>query len=119
MIKVKEVTGKQLERLRNKEGWSKSDVARKLGIKTVSTYANWEYGIRQPDHEMLIKIADLYNVSTDFLLGREVEKSNLSLAFEDGGESLTPDEEEHLEAELKKYRELKKRFMSEKNRDNS
>ncbi|PAD69903.1 transcriptional regulator, partial [Bacillus sp. 7586-K] len=51
-------TPKILENLREKKGWTKSLVAKKLGIKTVSTYANWEYGIRQPDNEMLVKIAE-------------------------------------------------------------
>lgn len=64
------ILGKRLEILRENKGWTKSLVARKLGIKTVSTYANWEYGIRQPDNEMLVKIANLYSVSIDYLLGR-------------------------------------------------
>lgn len=63
-------TGKRLELLRENKGWTKSLVARKLGIKAVSTYANWEYGIRQPDNKMLVKIADLFDVSVDYLLGR-------------------------------------------------
>ncbi|WP_146549268.1 helix-turn-helix domain-containing protein [Rummeliibacillus suwonensis] len=62
--------GTRLTYLREKRGWTKTYVANKLGIKTVSTYANWEYGTRQPDNEMLVKIADLYDVSLDFLLGR-------------------------------------------------
>lgn len=62
--------GARLTYLREKNGWTKTYVANKLGIKTVSTYANWEYDTRQPDNEMLVKIADLFDVSLDFLLGR-------------------------------------------------
>ncbi len=62
--------GTRLSYLREKKGWTKTYVANKLGIKTVSTYANWEYDTRQPDNDMLVKIADLYVVSLDYLLGR-------------------------------------------------
>ncbi|PRS59760.1 transcriptional regulator [Bacillus pumilus] len=62
------LTGKILTKLREKHGWSKSTVAKKLGLKAMSTYANWEYGLRKPDGEMIVKIAELYGVSTDYLL---------------------------------------------------
>lgn len=62
--------GSRLTYLREKHGWTKTYVAERLGIKTVSTYANWEYDLRQPDNDMLVKIAELFEVSTDYLLGR-------------------------------------------------
>lgn len=33
------------------------------------TISNWEKGIRQPDYEMLVRISQCFNVSTDYLLG--------------------------------------------------
>lgn len=36
----------------------------------MQTYANYEYGSREPDLELLKKISEIYNVSTDYLLGR-------------------------------------------------
>lgn len=36
-----------------------------------STYQNYETGKRIPTAEILIKLADFYNVTTDYLLGRE------------------------------------------------
>ncbi|MBL5768021.1 helix-turn-helix domain-containing protein [Heyndrickxia sporothermodurans] len=68
---MENLTPKILERLRENKGWSKTTVAKKLGIKTVSTYANWEYGIRTPDKDMLAKIAEIYGVSTDYLITGE------------------------------------------------
>lgn len=65
---MENMTGKILTELREKHGWSKSTVAKKLGLKAMSTYANWEYGLRKPDGEMIVKIAELYGVSTDYLL---------------------------------------------------
>lgn len=32
--------------------------------------ANWESGKTRPTHENLVKLADLYNVSVDYLIGR-------------------------------------------------
>lgn len=61
---------KMLESLREEKKWSKTYVAEKLGINSLSTYANYEYGNRSPSNEMLIKIGELYNVSVDYLLGR-------------------------------------------------
>lgn len=68
---MNDITPKILEELREARGWSKTEVARRLDIKTVSTYANWEYGLRTPDKDMLSKIANLYDVSTDFLINGE------------------------------------------------
>jgi len=36
----------------------------------------WETGKRQPDNEMLLKIANYFNVSVDYLLGREEIESS-------------------------------------------
>ena len=36
----------------------------------MQTYANYEYGRREPDFETTKKLANLFNVSTDYLLGR-------------------------------------------------
>lgn len=43
------------------------DVADSLGVAR-ATYAAYELGTRQPDHETLIKIAEHFDVSTDYLL---------------------------------------------------
>lgn len=58
----------RLTSLREDKGWSKTYVAKAIGLKSMQTYANWEYGRTEPDFQMLNKIADLFNVSTDYLL---------------------------------------------------
>lgn len=62
--------GERLKEERRKKKWTLKQVSTKLGLKGHSTYSNWEYGVREPDKEMLAKLADLYDVSTDYLLGR-------------------------------------------------
>ena len=59
-----------LTNLREERGWSKTYVAKKLGLSNMQTYANYEYGSREPDLELLKKISDLYDVTTDYLLGK-------------------------------------------------
>lgn len=59
-----------LKKIRNKKGLTQADVAAKLGI-TYQAYAHYETGRRQPDPEMLLKMANLFGVSTDYLLGRD------------------------------------------------
>ena len=71
--------GNNLRELREKKGWSQRYVANKLGMKQSSTYANWEYGLRDPDTDMLSKLADLYDVDTDDLLGRDKKENEYSL----------------------------------------
>src|SRR5215471_16251494 len=45
------------------------DTARRIGV-SVATYGKWERGKALPSAEYLIKIADSYEVSVDYLLGR-------------------------------------------------
>lgn len=62
--------GERLKVEREKRGWSQVLVSQKLGIKRSSTYANWEYGIREPDADMLRKLSEIYEVSADYLIGK-------------------------------------------------
>ncbi|MFJ5625409.1 helix-turn-helix domain-containing protein [Peribacillus loiseleuriae] len=81
------LTPKILENLRERKGWSKTEVARRLGMKTVSTYANWEYGIRTPDKDMLAKLAELYDTSTDYLI-TGINKNSISTSKDNEIDSL-------------------------------
>lgn len=66
--------------LREARGWSKTYVANHLGLKNMQTYANYEYGRREPDLETTTKLAKLFNVSTDYLLGRDPKEDDLKIA---------------------------------------
>ena len=60
---------KRLKMLREKHGYLQKFVADKLGIRS-NTLSGYETGTRSPDPEMLVKLAELYNVTTDYLLGK-------------------------------------------------
>ena len=60
----------RLKELRQQRGLSQSDLAKKLNISK-STISMLEVGARQPSIEMLEQIADFFNVSLDYLNGKE------------------------------------------------
>ncbi len=49
------------------------EFGKKLNV-TKQSVSNWENNNIQPSIDMLIKIADCFSVSTDFLLGRDTRK---------------------------------------------
>ena len=55
--------------LRIASGLTQNEMAEKIGISR-STIGMYETGAREPDFETLEKIADFFNVDTDYLLGR-------------------------------------------------
>ncbi len=61
--------GVRLKYLRKSNNKTQQDIADILGI-TRPAYTAYEQGKRNPDYEILEKIADYYNVSIDYLLGR-------------------------------------------------
>lgn len=50
-------------------GYTQRDMAKLLNI-TQPSYIRYENGTSEPSQENLIKIADLFDVSLDYLLGR-------------------------------------------------
>ena len=60
----------RLKECRKTKNITQSGVARALGIE-LRSYVRYEEGNRRPSLEMLYKIADFFDVSTDYLLGRD------------------------------------------------
>lgn len=61
--------GQRLAKLRKERNLSQYELAEKMGFSR-GQIANYEQGTRQPDFETLLKFADYFGVSTDYLLGR-------------------------------------------------
>ena len=61
---------KRLAALRKQLGYSQKEFAQKIGIPS-NTYNQWEKGKRQPDIQTIIDLAKSFNVSVDYLIGRE------------------------------------------------
>lgn len=60
----------RLKELRQKRGLIQQEIADLVHVNRV-TYTNWEKGKREPSYENLVKLADLFEVSLDWLFGRE------------------------------------------------
>jgi transcriptional regulator with XRE-family HTH domain len=71
------VFGKRLSQLRKSHKLSQYDLADRLSFSR-GQIANYEQGQRQPDYETLQKLADFFDVSTDYLLGRTNDPSSSS-----------------------------------------
>nr|MBQ8243859.1 helix-turn-helix transcriptional regulator [Oscillospiraceae bacterium] len=62
--------GQRICELRLALGWSQVELAKRLGVAK-QTVSNWENENIQPSIEMLIRLAKLFNVTTDYVLGLE------------------------------------------------
>ena len=60
----------KLKELREEKNLKQSDLGKLLSVDQ-STICTWETGSREPDFEMLVKLAKLFDVTTDYLLGVE------------------------------------------------
>lgn len=60
----------RIHKLRQAHGWSQVDLAKKLSVSK-QTVSNWENENIQPSIEMLVRLAKIFNVTTDYMLGLE------------------------------------------------
>ena len=89
----------RIRQLRQDRGFSQVDLAKRLNV-TKQSVSNWENDNIQPSIEMLQRIADIFSVSTDYLLGRE-NRRYLEIS------GLTDEEIAHLQtivSDITKYR---------------
>jgi len=88
----------RLRKLRADKDLTQQDMADFLGI-TRPAYTAYESGRRQPDNESLSKLADFFNVSVDYLLGRTDIKNPPEpiAAHRDGEGDWTEEELEDIE----------------------
>ena len=101
----------RLKKLRKEAGLTQVDVAEKLGISQPA-YASWERGVKKPTQDNLVKIAQVLNVSIDYLVGNSEEKSddldNIELLFRMNSKGLTDEEKEVFKKELIAFMEERK-----------
>ncbi len=71
--------GEKLKSLRHQTGMTQSELAKKLRVSK-ATVSYYEQALRYPSTEVLIKIAQVFHVSADYLLGIEESKSLLDIS---------------------------------------
>lgn len=87
------ILAEKIMMLRKRSGWSQEELAEQLGISRQSV-SKWESGATIPDLDKILKMSQLFGVSTDFLLKDEIEET-IPLEEVDGGEesrSISPEE---------------------------
>ena len=122
----------KLKNMRKQSGKTQEDMSKYLDVAR-NTYSRYETGEREPDFETLIKLADYFDVSIDYLLGRTdnstlIDKITKKAPIQDEGLKfiLEPDEEELIDGYRflsDKYKETVQNHMrfiiSEYKKDNS
>ncbi len=80
--------------LRKQKKLSQKQVATDLGISQ-ALLSHYEKGIRECGLQFIVKIANYYNVSCDYLLGRSPEPSGTTISVEDIDTSEDPSENKY------------------------
>ncbi|MMZ57947.1 HTH-type transcriptional regulator Xre [compost metagenome] len=114
---------KRLKHLREKQKvkdskWTQGYVADLIGVAR-PTYTAYENGTKQPPLETVDKIANLFNVSSDYLIGRTnnsapLHEENINVAFYDGYDELSPEEQEAVKEIVKNTIETFKKMKAER-----
>ena len=60
--------------LREKQGLTQAELAKQLGITRSSVNA-WEMGISVPSTQCVVELANLFKISTDYILGLDISTS--------------------------------------------
>ena len=92
--------GEQIKQLRLNKKLSQVELAEKLCV-TKQSVSNWENENIMPSIEMLMKIANIFGVTTDFLLGL-TESHTLNTT------GLTDLQIEHIQTLINDLREIQK-----------
>ena len=81
------VLAEKIVLLRKRKGWSQEELADKLDISRQSV-SKWELGASIPDLDKILRLSELFDVTTDYLLKDDVREisSNVSEVFEEMSE---------------------------------
>jgi len=91
--------GARLKRLREEKRMDREQLAARLGM-SYSTIAKYESNNRFPDQQTLLKLAEIFDVSTDYLLGKSEYRKPLPQTvapyLPEGFEELPPEAKEEI-----------------------
>lgn len=82
---LRDIVAKRLVRARRAASFKSDEVARRLGHANLTMISLFENGRRSPSLKNLQLLADMYSVTTDYLLGRT---DDIGLAPEEGNQAL-------------------------------
>ncbi|WP_408011607.1 helix-turn-helix domain-containing protein [Pseudalkalibacillus sp. A8] len=106
--------GSRLKKLRGKK--TQEEIAGKLGISR-ARYSHYENNRVEPDSELLGRIADIFGVTTDYLLGRtDIPNPNYKENERytcQNYENLSEEEKDYLKLQLEIFRKIKEKDKNE------
>lgn len=119
--KRSETIGKILIDFRLKRGYTQQEISDAIGIAR-QTYAGYESGRHEPSAEILIRLADIYEISLDLLMGRYIStdiefiKNQILTEQAEANENDDIDEKVELQEQRtrKKYNRVKKENVLKK-----
>lgn len=83
------IISEKIMELRKQNGWSQEELAFQLGVSRQSV-SKWESATSIPDMGKIIKLSDLFGVSTDYLLKDNLQKEEAPIAIDQAGDDETP-----------------------------
>lgn len=78
--KQKRIIAKTLINLRELNFLTQTDIAKQLHLSS-STISHYEKGLTVPHTEVVYRLAEFYNVTTDYILGKSASKTNLNETY--------------------------------------
>ena len=117
----------RLKEIRNEYQYSQLKLSEQLGVSR-SAVAMWESGSSQPDNDMLLRIADIFGVSTDYLLGKtDIKKAptqsvdaitfdGFTYAMHNEAKDLTPENKQKLLELAQFFKEQQQKESGEENK---
>lgn len=74
---MKSIIGEKIKELRKKAGITQLELAKELKISP-STVGMYEQGRREPDNNMVLRLCQIFNTTTDYLLGKSDKNREIS-----------------------------------------
>ena len=117
----------RLKEIRNEYQYSQLKLSEQLGVSR-SAVAMWESGSSQPDNDMLLRIADIFGVSPDYLLGKkDIKKAptqsadaitfdDFTYAMHNEAKDLTPENNQKLLDLAQFFKEQQQKESGEENK---
>lgn len=85
------ILAEKIMKLRKQNGWSQEELAMKLNISRQSV-SKWESGASIPDLDKIIRLSELFGVSTDYLLKDELEEEPMKTQMDSYEEEIVGEE---------------------------
>ena len=92
--------GDRIKELRNNHTWTQQELGDRLGVSKQSV-SNWENGNIMPSIDVLVRMSDLFQTTTDYILNRE---NDLTLDITD----LDPEQKAMVQRMVRYFRNINK-----------